>query len=88
MKFCQALNREITPKECEDAQKPRQLPKKFCEGCNWFGKKLIRKRNSPLRYRICVTKKLKDRITENAQKCNLEPGRYIVKILNETLLNE
>jgi len=34
MKYCIALNREITIPECRKAQ--RELPAKFCDGCTWF----------------------------------------------------
>ena len=89
MKECQALNRDITPKECSRAQK--ELPKKFCEGCDWYSQKLVelskaKKEKTSGKYIVRLSKKLKLILQEVSAKEKMQPGQYIAKILAEKLL--
>jgi len=95
MKFnCQALHRPTTSKECALAQK--ELPKHFCEGCDWFTtaitelakpqKKVVTGR-VPLKYTVYISKQLKIILVEKSKKLNLQPAEYIAKILAKTLLD-
>ena len=91
LKICQALKREITPLECANAQK--DLPKKFCESCDWFSEKLIELSNAKPRYisskyTVYVSKKLKGIIAERSRELKLQPAAYIAKILAKELLND
>ena len=85
---CQALNRDVVEKECAHAQK--ELPKKFCEGCEWFTetiKEMANTRSSyiPSIYKVRISSKLKNKLVEEAKKNNVQPAAYITKILAEKL---
>jgi len=100
MKICQALNREITPQECAAAQRPRNgLPKKFCEGCDWFSKsfeELSEKKPRPQRadgyvpskYTVYISKKLLPILLKKSKENNMIPAVYIAKILAKDLFKD
>lgn len=81
---CKALNRDVTPTECARAQK--ELPQKFCDGCSW---KTAKAETSyvPYKYVIRLGDKLRNRLILEAEKENVRPARYIVKILADKLDN-
>ena len=87
---CQALNRSVTPKECAEAQK--ELPRKFCEGCDWVKVDTTefadtqQKGYTPFTYTIRLSHKLRSILIEEAKKQNIQPREYIVKFLAEKLL--
>ena len=85
---CQTLNRDVTINECAHAQK--EIPKKFCEGCEWFTetiKEMASMRSSyiPSIYKVRVSSKLKNKLIEEAKKKGIQPAAYITKILAEKL---
>ena len=90
---CQALNREVNAKECAHAQ--TELPKKFCDGCDWFTEKTSEQINlkhakstyTPHTYIVRLSKKLRILLIKEAQKNNIQPREYIIKILAEKLSN-
>jgi len=77
---CQALNRSVTPKECVEARK--ELPIKFCEGCDLLPKPVY----TPSTYTIRLSNKLKVILIEKAKKAGIPPREYIVRFLSEKLL--
>jgi len=86
---CQALNRELTTKECAHAQ--TELPKKFCKECDWFEEDKekpakIKPSSVPSKYTVYISKGLKYKLIEEAKKHNIQPREYIVKILSEKLI--
>ncbi len=89
---CQALDRLIDRAGCVDARK--ELPKKFCDGCEWFVAETLTPSTStqsrtsyiPSTYTIRLSNKLKIKLIEEAKKKNLQPREYIVKFLAEKLL--
>ena len=75
-------------KECAHAQ--TELPKKFCEGCEWFTETIkemssIRSSYIPTIYKVRLSKKLKTILIEEAKKNGVQPAAYITKILAEKL---
>jgi len=91
---CQALDRPIDRAECVNARK--ELPKKFCDGCEWFVAETpmpststqSRMSYTPSTYTIRLSNKLKMKLIEEAKKKNLQPREYIVKVLSEKLIFE
>ena len=90
---CQALHRPIKPNDCARAQK--ELPQKFCIGCEWYStaiNKLTKPKSRtnpkyiPSTYKVTVSKRLKSILLDKAQKQGLQPAVYIAKILAEKLL--
>jgi len=92
---CQALgDRNVTIKECAKAQS--ELPTKFCEGCNWFEKKISELANMPKkqersdgyvpgRYVVYISKTLKAKLIEEARRNNMQPTQFITKLLAQKL---
>jgi len=90
---CQALNRQIDTKGCALAQK--ELPKKFCEGCEWYSEAITKlttpkprtnPKYIPSKYTVIVSKKVKEILLTKARDRGLQPAAYIAKILAEKLL--
>lgn len=89
---CQALDRPIDRAECVNARK--ELPKKFCDGCEWFVAEIpmpstgtqSRVSYTPSTYTIRLSHKLKMKLIEEAKRHNMQPREYIVKFLAEKLL--
>lgn len=84
---CQALNRPVIPKECVEAQK--ELPPKFCEGCDWFKKPTDPQNKTgyvPFTYTIRLGHQLRAILIEEAKKHNIQPREFIVRFLSENLL--
>ena len=91
---CKALDRPIDRAGCASARK--ELPKKFCNGCEWFIpettepipniKSKYVSGYTPSTYTIRLSNKLKIKLIEEAKKKNLQPREYIVKFLAEKLL--
>lgn len=77
---CQTLHREVTDIECAKAQ--RQLPRHFCEGCEWLSKTIY----TPSKYTVYLSKKLKAVVAEESKKLGIKPRVYIAKILAEKLI--
>ena len=84
---CQALNRDVTPRECIEAQK--EFPVKFCKGCDWFTKQADTQGKAgyvPFTYKIRIGNELRTILIEEARRRNIQPRDFIVRILAESLL--
>ena len=84
---CQTLHREVTDIECAKAQ--RQLPRHFCEGCEWLHvseDKQGKAGYAPFTYTIRLSNKLRALLIKEAKKQNIQPREYIVRFLSKKLL--
>lgn len=86
-------NREVTEKECFASQKG--LPKKYCEGCDWFGKitkpssasppKSFRYIETKAKYTVYLPKKIKRKVIAEAQIAGVQPAIYISRLVIEKI---
>ncbi len=90
---CKALHRKINVNHCALSQK--ELPKKFCIGCEWQSDVIVELTSQQKRksrsyeastYKIIISNKLKEILSVEAKKRGLKINVYIAKVLAKAFL--